>query len=64
VVARDDSKILAINWDGIDHIAKIFPRISTKLFRNLSAIISKKLAGTQAKNILDGDGLTGANSQN
>jgi predicted RND superfamily exporter protein len=64
VVARDDSKILAINWDGIDHIAKIFPRISTKLFRNLSAIVSKKLAGTQANNILDGDGLTGANSQN
>ncbi len=58
VVAREDSRILAINWDGIDHIAKIFPRISTKLFRNLSSILGNKLAGVQPEGSMPGDDLT------
>ncbi len=58
VVAREDSRILEINWDGIDHIAKIFPRISTKLFRNLSSILGNKLAGVQPEGVMPGDDLT------
>ncbi len=61
VVARENCRILVLNWEGIDHIARLFPRISTKLFRNLSTIVSNKLAGTQTKYVLVGDGLTGAN---
>jgi CRP-like cAMP-binding protein len=45
VVARENCRILALNWEGIDHITRVFPRISTKLFRNLSTIVSNKLAG-------------------
>ncbi|RLJ20449.1 hypothetical protein DJ030_06975 [bacterium endosymbiont of Escarpia laminata] len=58
VVAREDARILTINWDGIDHIAKIFPRISTKLFRNLSSILGNKLAGVQPEGVMPGDDLT------
>lgn len=51
VVARENCRILALNWEGIDHIAGVFPRISTKLFRNLSTIVSNKLAGMQTKDV-------------
>lgn len=44
VVAQENCRALAFQWDGLDHVARIFPRISTRLFRNLAALLGKKLA--------------------
>jgi len=47
VVALEDSRALVFQWGGLDHVARLFPRIATRLFRNLASILGRKLAEVQ-----------------
>jgi len=60
VVATEPTSVLAFKWDGIHRIARIFPRISTHLFRNMSSILGERLAETQSSRETLHDDLTGA----
>lgn len=44
VVALEDCRVLAYRWEGLERIARIFPRIATRLFRNLAAVLGRRLA--------------------
>lgn len=46
ITARTPTQVLALKWDGIHRIARFYPRISSRLFLNLSSILSKRLAGS------------------
>jgi CRP-like cAMP-binding protein len=45
VVANKDSELLALKWSSLRRIGRLFPYLSSKLYRNVSAIIGKRLAG-------------------
>lgn len=53
-------KVLVIEWDSISHLGRFHPRISMKLFRNLSAVISKRMANPTTRDQNLRDELTGA----
>ena len=44
VVATQNLKVLVMDWDSISRVTKVYPRISAKLFRNLSSILGERLA--------------------
>ncbi len=44
VVTLAETRLLVLNWDRIRFVAKFYPRIAAKLFRNLAAILAMKLA--------------------
>ncbi|MBF0188911.1 MAG: cyclic nucleotide-binding domain-containing protein, partial [Magnetococcales bacterium] len=44
VTGSETAHLLVLNWDKIRGISKVFPRISSKLFLNLSTILSVRLA--------------------
>jgi len=44
VVALTDTRLLVMNWERIQFVAKLYPRIASKLFRNLASILALKLA--------------------
>lgn len=44
VVAVQNLKVLVMDWDSISRVTKVYPRISAKLFRNLSSILGERLA--------------------
>ena len=44
VVAQEELKVLILDWDSISQITKVYPRISAKLFQNLSSILGERLA--------------------
>jgi CRP-like cAMP-binding protein len=39
MVAAKSSELLALRWDSLRRIGKLFPYLSAKLYRNISAII-------------------------
>ncbi len=53
-------KVLVIRWDSISQLGRYHPRISMKLFRNLSSVISKRLAKQSVNDNNMRDELTGA----
>ena len=44
VVALTDTKVLVMTWERVELVAKLYPRIASKLFRNLSTILAMKVA--------------------
>jgi len=52
--------VLVIRWDSISQLGRYHPRISTKLFRNLSSVIGKRLAKQSVNDKNMRDELTGA----
>jgi len=46
VVATEDTQVLSIDWQSLERIRRMFPRISTKLFLNISKVLAKRLAAT------------------
>lgn len=44
VVAHQELKVLSMDWESISRITKVYPRISAKLFQNLSSILGERLA--------------------
>ena len=55
VVAVDKVRVLILRWKSIHNIAKIYPRISSRLYENLSSIICTKVfnADTESKQYID-----------
>lgn len=53
-------KVLVIKWDSISQLGRYHPRISMKLFRNLSSVIGKRLANQSINDSNMRDELTGA----
>jgi hypothetical protein len=49
VIAAGDSTVLSLDWEDLNRIGKIFPRISTKLFLNISRILGMRLAATDKR---------------
>ena len=47
VIAMANTEVLVVSWHGTDRVSKSFPRIGLHLFRNLSSVLSQKLAETQ-----------------
>ena len=45
VVAHQDLKVLVMDWESISRVTNVYPRISAKLFRNISSILGERLAG-------------------
>ena len=45
VVAHTDCELLALKWSSLRRIGRLFPYLSSKLYRNVSAILGKRLAG-------------------
>jgi CRP-like cAMP-binding protein len=43
VVALSPGKLLVLKWDGIQRISRIYPRTSSRVFQNLSAVLSQRL---------------------
>ena len=43
VVALTETRLLVMNWDRVQFVAKLYPRIASKLFRNLASILASKL---------------------
>ena len=44
VIALTETRVLVMNWERIEFVALLYPRIASKLFRNLSAILAMKLS--------------------
>jgi predicted RND superfamily exporter protein len=44
VIADTPLQALELSWDSITRISNIYPRIATRLFRNLASIIGERLA--------------------
>ena len=44
VITMEDSYIMKIDEKSLDRIARRFPRIATKLFFNISRVLSERLA--------------------
>jgi len=55
VIATEDTRVLAVDWDSLERIRRMFPRISTKLFLNISKILGKRLAATSAQRLAQGE---------
>lgn len=49
VVATRPTKVLAVDWASLERIRKIFPRVSTRLFLNISRILGTRLAFTNTQ---------------
>jgi diguanylate cyclase (GGDEF)-like protein len=60
VTADPYAKVLIIKWQSITEMNRFHPRISMKLFQNLSRILSQRMASKPAENELFHDELTGA----
>ncbi|MBC8209978.1 MAG: MMPL family transporter [Gammaproteobacteria bacterium] len=60
VTAREYAKVLVIKWDSISQLGRFHPRISMKLFRNLSSVISKRMANPARNDLVMRDEVTGA----
>ncbi len=46
VIANRATKVLSLDWDSLERIRKIFPRISTRFFLNISRVLGTRLADT------------------
>lgn len=44
VTAETPAKLLVLKWDDIQRLSRFYPRISSRLFQNLAAILSRRLA--------------------
>lgn len=44
VIALEDTQVLVFRWQGLARIARLFPRIAARLYRNLAAILGARLA--------------------
>jgi CRP-like cAMP-binding protein len=44
VIATVPTRVLAIDWAALERIRRIFPKVSTRLFLNLSRILGTRLA--------------------
>ena len=44
VVANESLRVLVMDWESITRVSGVYPRISSKLFRNLSSILGARLA--------------------
>ena len=44
VVANENLRVLAMDWDSVKRVSGVYPRISSKLFRNLASILGDRLA--------------------
>jgi CRP-like cAMP-binding protein len=44
VVALKETRVLAMDWESLRRIRRMFPHISTKLFLNISKILGERLA--------------------
>ncbi len=42
-IAKQDSQILVISWQGIERIARFYPKISSLFFKNLSNLLGGRL---------------------
>jgi len=60
VTADPEAKVLIIKWQSITEMNRFHPRISMKLFQNLSRILSQRIASNPVENELFRDELTGA----
>ncbi|WP_457570958.1 cyclic nucleotide-binding domain-containing protein, partial [Desulfovulcanus sp.] len=49
VRASTDLKYLEIDWNSLQRIQKIYPRIASRLFLNLSKILGQRLVRTNKK---------------
>jgi len=49
LMAVEPSKVLRLDWQDIHHISQYFPRISIKLYKNLSAIIANMMQLVEEK---------------
>jgi len=50
VVADGPATTLVLTWPGMDRVARQFPRVATRLFRNISHIVADRLAEQLAAN--------------
>lgn len=62
VVATEPSRVMVLRWSDIHRIARIYPRVSSRLFHNLSAIIGKRLTDVEPGGMQMEDELSGAYS--
>ncbi len=46
VKAEEDVQYIEIDWDGLKRIRRVYPRIASRLFLNLSRIMGERLATT------------------
>jgi CRP-like cAMP-binding protein len=60
VVAVRPTRLLTLRWDTLDRIARQYPRIASRLFRNLADVVTARLAGAEARSVLVRDADTGA----
>ena len=44
VVANENLRVLAMDWDSVKRVSGVYPRISSKLFRNVASILGDRLA--------------------
>jgi predicted RND superfamily exporter protein len=44
VIATKATRVLAIDWEALERVRKIYPRLSARLFLNLSRILGTRLA--------------------
>jgi hypothetical protein len=51
VVAMDDTKLLLLHWSGIEKLNRLYPRVSARLFKNLSAVLSRKLEQASGRTV-------------
>jgi len=42
-IALEDTRVLALSWESVHSIARIYPRLSSQIFENLSTIVGKRL---------------------
>ncbi len=60
VMATEPTKTLSLAWTDIHRIARSYPRISSRLFHNLSSIVGDRLASYEMREMAFKDELTGA----
>jgi GGDEF domain-containing protein len=56
------TRLLTLRWETLDRIARQYPRIAARLFRNLADVVAERLASAEARSVLVRDADSGAYS--
>ena len=62
VMSVTRTRLLTLRWETLDRIARQYPRIAARLFRNLADVVAERLASAEARSVLVRDAESGAYS--
>lgn len=60
IVATSPVRVLSLNWESFRRVARIYPRVATRLYQNISNILGQRMAHLTNAELFIHDELSGA----